>query len=164
MSKETDDKVLSPKILKSKLDGIRREKKIVFTNGCFDVLHPGHIHCLTEARLRGDFLIVGINSDDSVSRLKGADRPIISENERALMLSALSCVDAVAIFEEDTPLSLIRSLRPDIYVKGSDYAEKQIPERAEVQSYGGKVEFVDLKPGWSTTGFLERLHRLRPSE
>ena len=118
----------------------------------------------TEASHLGDFLIVGVNSDDSVRRLKGLNRPLISEDERALMLSALACVDAIVIFDEDTPVSLIRSLRPDIYVKGSDYAEQEIPERAEVQSYGGRVEFVEIKPGWSTTGFLEKLQRLGASE
>lgn len=164
MSRPTVEKILSAQSLRSKLDRIGTEKRIVFTNGCFDVLHPGHIYCLMEASLRGDFLIVGINSDDSVRRLKGANRPIISEDERALMLAALACVDAVVIFEEDTPVSLIRLLRPDIHIKGGDYAEKQIPEREEVESYGGKVEFVELRPGWSTTSFLKRLHRLLPSE
>lgn len=164
MSKLEEEKILSAQSLRSKLDQIRTEKTIVFTNGCFDVLHPGHIYCLLEASLRGDFLIVGINSDDSVRRLKGVNRPIISEDDRALMLSALACVDAVVIFEEDTPISLIRLLRPDIHIKGSDYAGKPIPEREDVESYGGKVEFVELKPGWSTTSFLKRLHRLPPSE
>jgi rfaE bifunctional protein nucleotidyltransferase chain/domain len=161
MNKPEEEKIFSAQNLRSRLDRIGKEKQIVFTNGCFDVLHPGHIYCLTEASHLGDFLIVGINSDDSVRRLKGPNRPLISEDERALMLSALVCVDAIVIFDEDTPVSLIRSLLPDIYVKGSDYAEKEIPERAEVQSYGGRVEFVELKPGWSTTGFLEKLHRLK---
>lgn len=162
MSKPAAEKILSAQSLRSKLDRIGKSKRVVFTNGCFDILHPGHIYCLTEAGLLGDFLIVGVNSDDSVRRLKGANRPIISQDDRALMLAALACVDAVVIFDEDTPVTLIRLLRPDIFVKGSDYAGKPIPERGEVQSYGGKVEFVALKPGWSTTGFLERLHRLSP--
>jgi len=164
MSEPAEEKIQSAASLRSRLDRIRTEKKIVFTNGCFDVLHPGHIYSLMEASLRGDFLIVGINSDKSVRSLKGANRPIISEEDRAQMLAALACVDAVVIFDEDTPVSLIRLLRPDIHIKGSDYAGKEIPEREVVESYGGEVEFVDLKPGWSTTSFLERLHRLRPSK
>ncbi len=162
--RKTAEKILSAQSLRSRLDRIGKGKRTVFTNGCFDVLHPGHIYCLTEASLLGDFLIVGVNSDDSVRRLKGANRPIISQDDRALMLSALACVDAVVIFDEDTPVPLIRLLRPDIFVKGSDYAGKQIPELEELRIYDGKVEFVDLKPGWSTTGFLERLCRLQQSE
>ncbi len=162
MSEAAKDKLLSALDLRSKLDGIAKEKKIVFTNGCFDVLHPGHVYSLTEASHRGDFLIVGLNSDDSARRLKGAGRPIISQDDRALMLSALSCVDAVVIFEEDTPVELIRLLRPDIFIKGSDYAGKRIPEREVVEAYGGSVDFIELKPGWSTTSFLERLGCLRP--
>jgi len=155
-----EDKILSVQGLRSRIDRIGKDKKIVFTNGCFDLLHPGHIYCLTKASHLGDFLIVGINSDDSVRRLKGLNRPLIPEDERALMLAALACVDAIVIFDEDTPVSLIRSLHPHVFIKGSDYAKKEIPERAAVNSYGGKIEFVELKPGWSTTGFLERLRRL----
>lgn len=164
MSEQIEEKIMSAQSLRSKLDRYGADKKIVFTNGCFDVMHPGHTHCLMEARRRGDFLVVGINSDDSVRRLKGMSRPIIAEDERSMMLAALACVDAVVIFDEDTPAPLIRLLKPDIHIKGSDYADKQIPEREDVESYGGRVEFVDLKPGWSTTTFIERLQGLAPQK
>lgn len=142
------------------MEGLAGGQKVVFTNGCYDLIHPGHIHCLKQAARLGDYLVVGINSDASVKRLKGEGRPLISQEERALMLAALAVVDAVVIFEEDTPTALISELRPDVHVKGADYADKGIPERAVVESYGGSVELVELKPGWSTTDFIERLRRL----
>ncbi len=130
---------------------------IVFTNGCFDLLHPGHIHLLEEAKNLGDRLIVGLNSDASVKRLKGDRRPILSESDRMMLLKALTCVDLVAIFEEDTPLRLIEALRPDILVKGADYQVEQVVGREVVESYGGRVVLVSLIDGYSTTRIAEKL-------
>jgi D-beta-D-heptose 7-phosphate kinase/D-beta-D-heptose 1-phosphate adenosyltransferase len=131
--------------------------RIVFTNGCFDLLHPGHIHVLEEAKALGDRLIVGLNSDASIRRLKGPRRPILAESDRLLLLKALSCVDLVVIFEEDTPLRLIEVLRPDILVKGADYLPEQVVGREVVESYGGKVELVSLIDGYSTTRIAEKI-------
>ncbi|MDR3556880.1 MAG: bifunctional D-glycero-beta-D-manno-heptose-7-phosphate kinase/D-glycero-beta-D-manno-heptose 1-phosphate adenylyltransferase HldE [Syntrophobacteraceae bacterium] len=132
-------------------------ERIVFTNGCFDLLHPGHIHLLEEAKGLGDRLIVGLNSDSSVKRLKGPRRPILPESDRMVLLKALSCVDLVIIFEEDTPLRLIEALRPDILVKGSDYRLEQVVGRDIVESYGGRVALVSLMDGYSTTRIAEKL-------
>lgn len=132
-------------------------KRIVFTNGCFDILHSGHIKLLREAASKGDKLIVGLNSDDSVRRLKGPTRPIISEKERAAILSALEDVDLVVLFNEDTPLNLISALRPDVLVKGGDYTRETVVGHDLVESWGGKVELVDLEEGRSTTRLLERI-------
>lgn len=132
-------------------------EKIVFTNGCFDLLHPGHISLLHQSRALGDRLIVGLNTDDSVRRLKGPQRPILSEHDRAAMLSALECVDLVVLFDEDTPLALIQSIQPDILVKGSDYKPDQVVGKAIVEAYGGRVELVDLIKGYSTTQLTERV-------
>lgn len=131
--------------------------RIVFTNGCFDLLHPGHIHLLEEAKALGDRLIVGLNSDASVKRLKGPRRPILSEGDRLALLKALSCVDLVVIFAEDTPMRLIEALRPDILVKGSDYLPEQVVGREVVESYGGRVALVGLMDGYSTTRIAEKL-------
>ena len=125
---------------------------VVFTNGCFDLLHPGHISLLYQARGLGTRLVVGLNSDASVRRLKGPRRPILGQHDRAAMLGALACVDLVVCFEEETPLELIRSLRPDILVKGSDYRPDQVVGRQVVESYGGRVALVGLVKGYSTTG------------
>ncbi len=126
-------------------------KKIVFTNGCFDILHAGHVKCLTMARQMGDFLIVGLNSDSSVRRLKGKNRPFACQSDRMAVLSALSCVDLVIVFEEDTPRSLIHAIRPDVLVKGGDYREDEIVGSTFVRSYGGEVRIVPLLEGRSTT-------------
>lgn len=132
-------------------------EKIVFTNGCFDLLHPGHIHLLEEAKALGNRLIVGLNSDASVKRLKGPRRPILPESDRLVLLKALSCVDLVVIFDEDTPVKLIEALRPDILVKGSDYRLEQVVGREIVESYGGRVAIVELMEGYSTTRITEKL-------
>lgn len=132
-------------------------EKIVFTNGCFDLLHPGHIHLLAEARALGDRLVVGLNSDGSVKRLKGPKRPILAESDRLVLLKALSSVDLVVIFEEDTPLRLIEALRPDILVKGADYLPEQVVGREVVESYGGRVALVSLMDGYSTTRIANKL-------
>ncbi len=131
--------------------------KIVFTNGCFDLLHPGHISLLYQARALGDRLIVGLNTDASIKRLKGSGRPILSEQDRAAMLSALACVDLVVHFDEDTPLQLISTLQPDILVKGSDYTPDQVVGKDVVESYGGCVKLVDLIQGYSTTKLTEKV-------
>lgn len=130
---------------------------VVFTNGVFDILHPGHVDVLAAARAAGDALIVGVNSDESVRRLKGADRPLRSAIERAYVLAALESVDAVTIFDQDTPIELIRLLRPDILVKGGDYTPDTVVGREEVESWGGRVLIVPLTPGQSTTDIMERM-------
>lgn len=133
-----------------------RSKKIVFTNGCFDLLHVGHVRYLKEARRLGDFLVVGVNSDASVKRLKGPERPLQNENDRAEILSSLSCVDAVVIFEEDTPEKLIHAVRPHILVKGGDWKIDQIVGGSFVQSYGGQVMSLQFVAGKSTTSLIEK--------
>jgi len=130
----------------------------VFTNGVFDVLHAGHVALLEAARAAGAALVVGVNADDSARRLgKGADRPLVSEGDRARVLAALACVDCVVLFAEDTPLELIRALRPDVLVKGADYARDQIVGAADVEGWGGRVVRVPLVPGKSTTDLVRRL-------
>ncbi len=131
--------------------------RVVFTNGVFDLLHPGHIDVLANARAQGDALIVGLNSDSSVRRLKGPDRPVRTEAERAYVLAALEDVDAVVTFSEDTPLTLIRHLRPDILVKGGDYEPGTVVGRDDVESWGGRVVIVPLRAGQSTTRIIEKL-------
>ena len=131
--------------------------KIVFTNGCFDILHRGHIDLLLEAAEQGNKLIVALNTDASVSRLKGADRPINTEQDRAMLLAAQTFVDAVCLFDTDTPLDLIKLLHPDILVKGGDYTTDQIVGAQEVKSYGGRVHIVPLRKGYSSTNTLSRL-------
>ena len=135
-----------------------RGKTIVFTNGVFDILHPGHIRYLRDARALGDLLIVGLNSDRSVKALaKAPDRPINSENERAEVLAALASVDAVVIFDEDTPHEIISALQPDILVKGADWGENAIVGRDIVEARGGKVVRIALAEGYSTTKIIERI-------
>ena len=136
----------------------RREgKRIVFTNGCFDILHLGHIDLLRRAKKFGDVLIVGMNSDESVGRLKGPDRPVHTEGDRAQILGELESVDVVVVFADDTPVSLIEQIRPDVLVKGADYSKAQVVGADVVESYGGRVELIELREGRSTTGAIERL-------
>ena len=132
---------------------------VVFTNGCFDLLHPGHVALFEAARAEGDLLVVGLNSDRSVRALKGAGRPLIPEAERAETLAALEAVDRVVVYDEDTPLAVISALRPDVLVKGADWAPDAIVGRAEVEADGGRVVRVDLTPGRSTTSLLARIRR-----
>ena len=134
----------------------RRGKKIVFTNGCFDILHAGHIHYLERARRFGDVLIVGLNSDRSTRKLKGPGRPVNPERDRAQVLSGLSCVDRIVIFDEETPLELIRFVKPHVLVKGADWQLSLIAGRREVLSWGGTVRRIGLLKGRSTTGILKR--------
>jgi rfaE bifunctional protein nucleotidyltransferase chain/domain len=142
-------------------DAVRWRKEqtgpVVFTNGVFDLLHVGHIDLLTAARARGDHLIVALNSDVSVRRLKGPARPVRSEAERAYVVAALEAIDAVTVFEQDTPLEMILALRPDVLVKGGDYSLDTIVGRKEVESWGGHVQVVPLTPGQSTTRIIEAL-------
>jgi rfaE bifunctional protein nucleotidyltransferase chain/domain len=142
-------------------DAVRWRKEqtgsVVFTNGVFDLLHVGHIDLLTAARARGNRLIVALNSDASVTRLKGPARPVRSEAERAYVVAALEAVDAVTVFEQDTPLEMILALRPDVLVKGGDYSLDTIVGRKEVESWGGRVQVVPLTPGQSTTRIIEAL-------
>ena len=132
-------------------------EKIVFTNGVFDLLHRGHVEYLEEARLLGDRLVVGVNADASVQRLKGPKRPIVPEAERAEMLAALECVDGVAIFGEDTPERIIREVAPLVLAKGGDWALDQIVGREFVESLGGRVARIRVREGWSTTHIIERV-------
>jgi D-beta-D-heptose 7-phosphate kinase/D-beta-D-heptose 1-phosphate adenosyltransferase len=134
-----------------------RAGTVVFTNGVFDLIHPGHVDVLEAARSQGDALIVGVNSDASVRRLKGESRPVRSENDRAYVLAAMEAVDAVVLFTEDTPIELIRALRPDVLVKGGDYTPETVVGRSEVESRGGRVVIVPLTAGHSTTSIIERL-------
>ena len=134
-----------------------RGKKIVFTNGCFDLLHAGHVKYLQKARALGDLLILGLNSDASVRRLKGEKRPLIGEDERGHILAALDCIDYVVIFEEDTPLELISALKPHILAKGGDYTPEGVVGKDLVESYGGRVELVSFVDGKSTTNIIERV-------
>ena len=131
-------------------------KVVVFTNGCYDLLHPGHIRLLEKARSLGDVLILALNSDDSVRRLKGPTRPLIPENERAELALGLEAVDAVTLFDEDTPRELIAAVLPDVLVKGADWAH-WIAGREEVEAAGGKVMALSLEPGYSTTGIVETI-------
>lgn len=132
-------------------------QRIVFTNGCFDILHVGHVRYLGEARALGDCLVVGLNSDASVRRLKGPERPVNEEADRAEVLDALRAVDYVTIFDEPTAAELIEIIRPDVYVKGGDYTIATLPEAEIVRGYGGRVEFIDLVPERSTTRVIEKL-------
>ncbi len=135
----------------------RNGRRIVFTNGCFDLLHPGHIGSLEQARALGDALIVGLNSDASVRQLKGAGRPVLPERERAEILAALECVDAVVIFDEPTPREVIARLLPDVLVKGGDWPGDQIVGRDEVEAAGGRVVSIPVVPGYSTTEILRKI-------
>ena len=132
-------------------------ERVVFTNGVFDLIHPGHLRYLQHARSLGDLLIVGLNSDASVRRNKGAGRPINPEAERAEVLGALECVDAVVLFDEDTPADIIHAIQPDILVKGADWPADQIVGRDTVEARGGRVVRVSVEPGYSTTAIIERI-------
>lgn len=135
-------------------------KTVAFTNGCFDILHRGHIFSLSEAAAAADYLIVGLNSDASTKRLKGSNRPVNDEQSRALLLASLVIVDAVVLFEEDTPLELIKALLPDVLVKGGDYTVEQIAGAKEVIANGGKVVINPIVAGFSTTGIIDKITKL----
>ncbi len=151
-------KIVSPQDLSRLIAAWKfKEKKIVFSNGCFDILHAGHIDYLSKAADTGDILIIGLNSDDSVRRLKGSKRPFNNQEARALMLAALSFVDAVIFFDNDTPYELIQAIQPDVLVKGKDYRVEDIAGHDIVQKRGGQVLTVDLLEGYSTTGLINRI-------
>lgn len=143
-------------LVAARADWKRAGKRVVFTNGCYDLLHPGHIRLLEQARSLGDVLILALNSDASVSRLKGPSRPLIAERERAEVAAGLAAVDAVTIFDEDTPRELIAAVLPDVLVKGADWAH-WIAGREEVEAAGGEVKALALEPGYSTTGIVEEI-------
>jgi len=137
----------------------RRRKKIVFTNGCFDILHVGHVAYLKRARALGDALVIGLNSDDSVRAIKGESRPLNRQDDRAEVLSALSCVDYVTVFSDSTPERLIKSIQPDVLVKGSDWKADEIVGGQFVRSYGGRVVRIPFVKGYSTTSVIDKLRR-----
>jgi rfaE bifunctional protein nucleotidyltransferase chain/domain len=145
-----------PALLQARNEWRSEGKTVVFTNGCYDILHPGHVRLLEKARSLGDLLILALNTDSSVARLKGPTRPLIAEAERARMALLLEAVDAVTLFDEDTPRELIAEVLPDILIKGSDWAHF-IAGREEVEAAGGKVMTVALEPGFSTTNIVEEL-------
>lgn len=147
--------------LQKQVSGLKfLNKTIVFTNGVFDILHQGHIHSLSQAAGEADYLIIGVNADASVKRLKGNSRPVNNQASRALLLASLLIVDAVIIFEEDTPLQLISTLLPDVLVKGGDYTFEQIVGAREVTLNGGRVVINAIEEGFSTTGILEKIRKL----
>lgn len=141
----------------------RNGRRVVFTNGCFDLLHPGHIVSLEQARALGDVLIVGVNSDASVRQLKGQGRPVLPERERSEILAAMDCVDAVVIFDELTPREVIARLLPDVLVKGGDWPGDQIVGREEVEAAGGRVVSLAVVPGYSTTEILRKIREGAPA-
>lgn len=151
----------SEKLASSREDAVAKRRKlrgrVIFTNGVFDLLHPGHIDLLNAARTEGDALIVAINTDDSVRRLKGPTRPIRTERDRAYVLAALEAVDLVVSFDEDTPLEVVKALRPDVIVKGGDYSRDSIVGADEIEGWGGRVVVVPLTAGHSTTSIIERM-------
>ncbi len=151
-------KILDWKNLKDNVDELRRQgKKIAFTNGCFDILHVGHTRYLRQAREKGDVLILALNSDASVRRIKGEKRPLIPQDERAELLSCLEFVDYVTLFDESTPLNLILYLKPDVLIKGGDWPEDQVVGRREVLSWGGTVSIIPEIPGASTTNIVDKI-------
>jgi rfaE bifunctional protein nucleotidyltransferase chain/domain len=133
------------------------KQQIVFTNGCFDILHRGHIDYLSKARAKGNVLIIGLNTDASVSRIKGAERPLQDEYSRALLLASLGFVDTVVLFDEDTPFELIKQVKPDVLVKGADYKPEDIVGYDIVTESGGRVETIDFLPGFSTSSIVHKI-------
>jgi len=154
----TKSKIVKLATLKKKIAQLRRQrKKIAFTNGCFDILHAGHVHYLQEAKRTDRALIVGLNSDASVRKIKGAKRPIVREQERASVLAALACVDHVILFDEDTPLKLIEAVQPDVLIKGADWKHKGAVGGDRVVAGGGKVEYIKFLSGQSSTDIIKRI-------
>jgi rfaE bifunctional protein nucleotidyltransferase chain/domain len=149
----TEDKILKPEEVRL----LAGKEDVVFTNGCFDILHPGHVDYLQRARSLGSCLVVGLNSDASVRRLKGPLRPVNDETSRALVLAALACVDYVIVFHEDTPYELIRTVEPDVLVKGGDWSVDRIVGRDLVEGLGGRVLSIPLLKGYSTTAIVDRI-------
>ena len=153
-----NDKIVSLFQLKKILAYLKTDgKKIVFTNGCFDIIHMGHIRYLRKAKNLGDVLVVGLNTDSSVRKIKGKKRPIVPEDERAEILSALEMVDYVVMFSDETPENLIWELQPDVHVKGGDYTEEMLPEARIVRSYGGDVVIITMIEGKATTNIIKKI-------
>lgn len=156
----TTDKIISLASLKKAVLRSRRQgKTIAFTNGCFDILHAGHVAYLEKAKRPGRILIVGLNSDRSISRIKGPLRPIVAEKQRAAVLAGLSSVDYITVFNEDTPLKLIKAVRPDVLIKGADWKNKKVVGEDVVRPYGGRVELIKYLPNFSTTKIIEKIKR-----
>jgi len=150
------EKIISPEKLREQFSASFRDKHtLVFTNGCFDLLHRGHIYYLSRARELGDILVIGLNSDESVTRLKGPGRPKNEQQARAEVLGALAFVDFIVLFHEDTPLNLIRTIRPHVLIKGGDYKVEEIVGYKEVLSWGGKIETIPLLEGYSTSSIID---------
>jgi D-beta-D-heptose 7-phosphate kinase/D-beta-D-heptose 1-phosphate adenosyltransferase len=155
------NKILEREALRKKLEELRNKgRKIAFTNGCFDILHVGHVRYLREAKKTADVLVLALNSDSSVRSLKGEEKPLIPENERAEILAALEFIDFVTIFEELTPLELINYLKPDILIKGGDWPEEKVVGREEVKKWGGRVAIIPEVEGKSTTNIVEKIKKL----
>ncbi len=154
----TADKVRTREAVAEECEALRRQgRRVVFTNGCFDLLHVGHVHTLEQARAMGDFLVVGVNADVSVRALKGPERPLVGEADRARMLAAFACVDRVVLFPEATPVETLDLIRPAVHVKGGDYTGQRLPEQDTVERHGGEVRFVPFVEGRSTTSLLRRM-------
>jgi D-beta-D-heptose 7-phosphate kinase/D-beta-D-heptose 1-phosphate adenosyltransferase len=152
------NKIVEREVLKETVQSLKKGgKKIVFTNGCFELLHVGHVQYLQAARAEGDILVVGVNSDHSVRRIKGPRRPVVPENERAEVLASLACVDFISLFDEPDPLAMISSVLPDVLVKGADWAEDAIVGKDIVEAHGGRVVRIPLTQGASTTSIIKKI-------
>ena len=157
---EASSKIVTvAQVLRRRAAWRRAGRTVVWTNGCFDLLHVGHVRALEAAAACGDVLVVGLNSDASVRRLKGTARPLVPQAERAEMLASLACVDAVCIYGADTPAAILKRLRPEIFCKGAQFAPPDIPEAAAVRAYGGTIRLTPMVPGHSTTEIVGRIHR-----
>ena len=155
------NKILEREALRNKLEALRKKgKRIAFTNGCFDILHVGHVRYLREAKKTADVLVLAINSDASVRSIKGEKRPLMTENERAEVLAALEFIDFVTIFPELTPLELINYLKPDVLIKGGDWPEEKVVGREEIKKWGGRVAIIPEVEGKSTTNVVEKIRKL----
>ena len=154
----TKTKIVKLSAFKKKIAQLKKTKrKIAFTNGCFDILHMGHVSYLQQAKKNNRILVVGLNSDRSVKRIKGPNRPVVGEKQRAAILAALACVDYVVLFNEATPLKLIEAVKPDILIKGADWKKKGIIGSESVQGHGGKIEYIKFVPGLSSSNIIERI-------
>jgi D-beta-D-heptose 7-phosphate kinase/D-beta-D-heptose 1-phosphate adenosyltransferase len=156
------ERIIGRDELAARLRETRQGRTVVFTNGCYDILHIGHVRMFEAARAFGDILVAGVNSDASVRRLKGPTRPIVPERERAEIIAALDAVDWVVVFEEDTPVETIAVIEPDVHVKGGDYDVEAMPETPAVRAHGGRVEIVPFVVGFSTTDIVTRIREIEP--
>ncbi|MCR4694737.1 MAG: D-glycero-beta-D-manno-heptose 1-phosphate adenylyltransferase [Pseudobutyrivibrio sp.] len=151
-------KIVSLDFLVSQVSDLKAKGKVVAaTGGCFDILHAGHVEYLEKAKSLGDFLVLFLNSDSSVRRLKGDERPIVPQDERAIVVAALECVDYVCVFQEDTPCDVIAKVQPDIWTKGADYRDRKIPEQEIIESYGGSIAYIDFVDGCSSTNIVRKI-------